>query len=227
MSLRSVSASAALLILSLGASAGAQAALVGRLSDGAGRYQAVYDTDLDITWLADANYAATSGFDADGLMRWTAAQDWIATLNRVGHLGVADWRLPTSDSCSGYDCAGSELGHLFYTEFGGVAGYGEPMPPLADADLALFSNLSDGGFWTATEYMSDAAWVFEFGPYDVGRQIYFPKDVKFQAWAVRSGDIGGGTPIVTDVLAVPAPSALGLFASGLIGIVGLARRKPV
>ena len=78
MPLRSVSASTALLILSLGASAGAQAALVGRLADGAGRYQAVYDTDLNITWLADANYAATSGFDADGLMKWTNVQDWIA-----------------------------------------------------------------------------------------------------------------------------------------------------
>lgn len=227
MPLRSVSASTALLILSLGASAGAQAALVGRLADGAGRYQAVYDTDLNITWLADANYAATSGFDADGLMKWTNVQDWIATLNRVSHLGAADWRLPLSDGCSGYDCTGSELGHLFYTEFGGVAGYGEPMPPLADADLALFSNLPVGGFWSATEYSPDAAWVFEFGPYDVGRQIYFPKDVKFYAWAVRSGDIGGGVPVVAAPLAVPAPSALGLFASGLIGIVGLARRKPV
>lgn len=226
MAIHPVAVSPVLLVLSLLSSATAQAALVGRMADDDGRYQAVYDSDLDITWLADANYAATSGFDADGLMKWTNVQDWIATLNRVSHLGAADWRLPLSDGCSGYDCTGSELGHLFYTEFGGVAGYGEPMPPLADADLALFSGIPVGGFWSATEYSPDAAWVFEFGAYDVGRQIYFPKDVKFHAWAVRSGDIGGGVPVATDALVVPVPSALGLFASGLIGIVGLARRKP-
>lgn len=26
----------------------------------------VYDTDLDITWLQDADYAQTSGYDTDG-----------------------------------------------------------------------------------------------------------------------------------------------------------------
>jgi hypothetical protein len=28
----------------------------------------IYDTDLNVTWLADANYAQTSGYDADGFM---------------------------------------------------------------------------------------------------------------------------------------------------------------
>lgn len=225
MPFRTVPARVALLVLSLGASACAQAALVGRLADAGGRYQAVYDSDLDITWLADANYAATSGFDNDGLMRWMAAQDWIAMLNRTGHLGVSDWRLPLSDDCTGYNCAGSELGHMFYGELGGVAGYGDPMPPPADADLALFANLPAGGFWSATEYLSDAAWAFEFGPYDVGRQIYFPKDAKFYAWAVRSGDIAGNIPAVADALAVPVPAALSLFASGLAGLLGVARKR--
>ena len=32
--------------------------------------EAYYDTALNITWLADANYAKTSGYDADGLMNW-------------------------------------------------------------------------------------------------------------------------------------------------------------
>ena len=34
----------------------------------------VYDTDLNITWLQDANYAQTSGFDADGKMTWNEAR---------------------------------------------------------------------------------------------------------------------------------------------------------
>lgn len=43
----------------------AQAALLGRasLTPGGTDYQAVYDTDLNITWLADANYAQTSGYE--------------------------------------------------------------------------------------------------------------------------------------------------------------------
>ena len=28
----------------------------------------IYDTDLDITWLQNANYAKTSGYDSDGRM---------------------------------------------------------------------------------------------------------------------------------------------------------------
>ena len=35
------------------------------------------------------------------------------------------------------------------------------------------------------------------------------------AWAVQSGDIS----------AVPIPAAIWLFSSGLIGLIGLARRK--
>lgn len=227
MPTRTVSVRTALLALTLGASAGVQAALVGRLADGGGHYQAVYDTDLNITWLADANYAATSGYDADGRMGWMAAQDWIGTLNMAGYLGVGDWRLPLSDGCISYNCTGSELGYLFYEELGGFAGYGDPMPPLADADLALFSNLPMGTFWSVTDYLSDTAWAFEFGPYDVGRQIYFPKRTEFYAWAVRSGDIGAVPVVSMAALAVPLPTALGLFASGLIGIVTLARRRSV
>ncbi|MBI5462883.1 MAG: DUF1566 domain-containing protein [Gammaproteobacteria bacterium] len=195
----------------------AHAALVGRLPDAYGQYQAVYDTDLDITWLADANYAATSGYDADGRMTWDAAQFWMTALNVADHLGSSDWRLPVSNGCISYNCTGSELGHLFYLEFGGVAGYGDPMPSLSDVDLALFSNIQIDLYWSATEYQSSAAWTFEFGPYDVGRQIYFPKDMEFYAWAVHGGDI----------LATPLPATLGLFGSGLMGLLGLARKKPV
>ena len=36
--------------------------------DANGVVDAYYDTVLDITWLADANYVQTSGYDADGKM---------------------------------------------------------------------------------------------------------------------------------------------------------------
>jgi hypothetical protein len=31
----------------------------------------IYDSDQDITWLQDANYAMTSGHDDDGRLNWT------------------------------------------------------------------------------------------------------------------------------------------------------------
>lgn len=111
----------------------AHAGLVGRMSG-----QAYYDDVFDLTWLADANYAQTSSYDADGLMTWPVAQDWIASLNTASHLGVNGWRLPaivdTGDAgCNfgymGTDCgynvelATSEMAHLFYSTLGNTAYY--------------------------------------------------------------------------------------------------------
>ena len=45
----------------------------------------VYDDVLDITWLQDANYAMTSGYDADGTMTWDDAFTWAANLNYGGY----------------------------------------------------------------------------------------------------------------------------------------------
>ena len=60
-------------------SGAAQAALVDR---GGGM---IYDTTLNITWLADMNYAGTSGHtgsgvNASGRMTWTAAMAWANNL---------------------------------------------------------------------------------------------------------------------------------------------------
>jgi len=72
-------------LISLGLGSAAQASLISRLGG-----TAVYDTDLDITWLADAN--------ANGLMTWANANTWAANL-MVG--GFTDWRLPTALNSDG------------------------------------------------------------------------------------------------------------------------------
>lgn len=84
----------------LACTGGAHAALQGRDVDGvaANGYEAFYDTVLNITWLADANYAKTSGFDATGAMSWDRATDWVAALS---FLGVGGWRLPHFEPLNG------------------------------------------------------------------------------------------------------------------------------
>jgi len=95
----------------------------------------LYDDVLNITWLQDANYARTSGYDADGRMNWNNAKSWAANLVYGGY---DDWRLPTmidsgTPGClltnSGTDCgfnvltyaAGtvySELAYMYHVNLG-------------------------------------------------------------------------------------------------------------
>lgn len=84
-------------------SGAAQAALQGRdLNGSAGSFEAYYDTVLDIAWLADADYAKTSGYDADGYMTWTAANTWAANLSFTDGVNVYDnWRLPLAKPLNG------------------------------------------------------------------------------------------------------------------------------
>jgi hypothetical protein len=49
----------------------------------------IYDDVLDVTWLQDADYAKTSGFDADGLINWNTASSWASS---VVYGGFDDWR---------------------------------------------------------------------------------------------------------------------------------------
>jgi hypothetical protein len=101
----------------------------------------VYDTELNVTYLTDGNYAKTSGYvaaraaagattvSADGRMTYAESQAWAAGLN---YRGVTGWRLPRADlspAClaNQNQCLGGELEHLmthfFTSPFPGVAIY--------------------------------------------------------------------------------------------------------
>jgi hypothetical protein len=81
-------------LLSSGA---AQAALVDR---GGGL---LYDDVLNVTWLQDANYAKTSGYDADGLMTWAQAKTWASNLiiSRTAAESLTGWRLASNAPVNG------------------------------------------------------------------------------------------------------------------------------
>lgn len=106
----------------------------------------LYDDELDITWLQDANYARSigAGYLGFGEFKWADALAWVAALEYGGYTG---WRLPTVAPVNGAsfqrafsnngstdfgyartgpdggwrDAAGhpvSELGHMFYVNLG-------------------------------------------------------------------------------------------------------------
>jgi hypothetical protein len=168
-------ASIAVLTISLGAlllSPGARAALEAR-AEGA----AVYDRDQDLTWATDANLAATQNFGVaidfgGGNMRGTTVADYLAAVNAAEYLGANRWRRPSTllpdATCTrdpegtlppffdsvGYNCTGSEMGHLFYRELGGVAGIGglaNAAAPLVGLQVgAHWSDPAGGRFWAFT-----------------------------------------------------------------------------
>ena len=147
------------LVSGLAISGGAQATLIDR---GSGL---IYDDVLNITWLQDANYAKTSGYDADGRMTWANANTWADTLvyhDSVRNVDYSDWRLPTmvdtgTSGCdfaySGTDCGYnvqtvsgstvySEMAHMYYNNLG-LKGARSPTGAV-QADFGIFGNGATG-----------------------------------------------------------------------------------
>lgn len=215
-----------------------EAALLARDLDGdRTTAEAYYDTQLGITWLADANFARTSGFDADGNMNWTTAMAWVTNLDPYGS-GIGGWRLPTitdmgAPGCNysvtgGTDCgynvatAGSEMAHLFSATLGNLTYYstsGTPnQPDWGLSNTGPFANIQSGLYWSGTAYapLASAAWGFTFHD---GNQTYGYQISGHTAWAVHAGDVG------SSVSAVPLPAAAWLFGSGLLAMLRIHRRQ--
>jgi hypothetical protein len=199
-----------LALLSLSVQSVAQGALVSRLGG-----LAYYDTELDISWLTDANFARTSGFDPNGQMTWDMASAWAAGLSVSG---ISGWRLPSHDvngdeviiNCTGggvLGCSDNEMGYLYYEE--GITTF-TPGP---------FLNLQNEDYWGSTEYLPSSqvdSWVFNFGQ-DGSQNQNFNTDFNF-AWATHDGDVG-------NLAVVPVPAAAWLFGTALIGLIGVSKRK--
>lgn len=154
----------------------------------------IYDTDANLTWLQDWNYARTSGYDADGFMDWPSAVKWAEQLEFGGY---TDWRLPHGVLCGG--CTGlTEFMHLWVQELENFSLSINPGP---------FINLSTSGIarWTGTDLAGPSALLFgasRSGAY-IGDSLEFNE---YFAVAVREGDVRQ--------LPEPGPIALLALATG-------------
>lgn len=188
----------------------------------------IYDDVLDITWLQDANYAKSNGDDADGQMNWYEATAWAANLNyydSVRDVTYGDWRLPITDGTfapilfaptrcdivTEEVCRGNELGYMYYYNLGGNRGDD------LTGNQGLFVNIQNAYWYETDNPLNDSnGYGFQFAEGSGGGISSYAKLTIFNSsWAVRDGDV------------VPIPAAVWLFGSGLLGLIGVARRKKI
>jgi hypothetical protein len=219
----------------------AQATLLGRDINGNGVLTTannavyLYDDVANITWLLDANYAATelndarrnqiiaevgsvdghtlvatdflkSGTSYTGRMNWWGATAWA---DQLSYGGFANWSLPktTGVNCFGYECTNSQMGDLY-----------EQLGDSYSSMTAVFDNVQSYVYWSGTGYAPypDAAWDFSSR---YGYQGYGTKDYQFYALAVRPGDVAAAS--------VPEPETLLLAFTALAGLGFVRRRQTV
>jgi uncharacterized protein (TIGR03437 family) len=135
----------------------------------------VYDTVNNVSWLADADLAATNRFglpvcnasgaqpcvNPSGSMSYQAAAAWVAAMNAGNYLGHTNWQLPTTpltdSGCGfigpqansfGFNCTAGALGSLYYNALGLTAP--NTAVPIPNDTAGPFSNFQPYLYWSQT-----------------------------------------------------------------------------
>ncbi|UCV27012.1 PEP-CTERM sorting domain-containing protein [Ferribacterium limneticum] len=207
----------------------------------------LYDDVLNITWLQDANYAKTSGYDADGLMTWTEANTWAANLtfhDSARNVDYSDWRLAANAPVGadwnytfsygggtdrGYNITSpkNELAYMYHINLGlkshfSTSGASQP-------DYGVFGNGTSGGqadvgpVLNLQSYYYWSGSAFAIDP--EGYAWYFRPLDGMQTYVTQSNLLFGWAVRSGDVAAVPEPESYAMLLAGLGLLAGVARRK--
>lgn len=219
----------------------AQAALIDR---GGGL---LYDDVLDVTWLQDANYAKTSGYNADGKMDWNTAIVWAGSLvyhDSVRNVDYSDWRLaintpvngslynvnwsPDGSTDYGYNITTphSEMSYMYYVNLG-LKGYVSSAGTV-QPDYGIFGNGDVGGqnnVGPVINLQSEAYWSgTEYATVPSNAwNFYF--NYGFQSYITKDTQFFTWAVRNGDVSSIPVPGAIWLFGSGLAVLLSSKRRS--
>ena len=127
--------------------------------------QTVYDPIANVTWLANANLAASNTFglplcnapgspklcvSANGAMNWDSANQFVQNMNAAAYLGQSNWQLPTADpACAaGYACSvtTAPFQSLYYTQLGLAPG--TPVVTAPAIAVGPFTGIRPYLYWT-------------------------------------------------------------------------------
>lgn len=235
------------LAASLAMSGAAQAALHDR---GGGL---IYDDVLNVTWLQDANYARTSGYDGDGVLNWEQAVTWAASLNyydSVRNVTYSDWRLPTVGPVNGTSfilthnssvgatdigvnigapgtiyagSTGSEMAYMFYQSLGNP-GYFTPSGAISGCFVSYLDTcLNNAGPFVNLE--GGYYWSGTEYPGSTSNAFIFGFGWSDQFSYVKSGGSYAWAVRDGDVAAVPEADTWVMILAGLALVGAAARRR--
>jgi hypothetical protein len=201
---------------------------------------------LNVTWLQDANYAKTSGYDADGQMNWTAANTWASSLNisRFAGESLSGWRLAANTPVGadwsydhaydgstdhGYNITSphSELSYMYYVNLG----LKSPSSPAGaeQPDSGVHGNGTQGGQANVGLVDNLQSFVYwsgtAYAPYPAYYAWNFYTRYGYQYYGHQDYEFYAWAVRPGDVAAaVPEPETYAMLLAGL-GLLGVGAKR--
>lgn len=190
-----------------------------------GSVDGYYDTAQNITWLGDANYAATihlfegeyrsDGFKhAPGPLSWVEATAWAPTVDLSG---VTGWRLPVSFVPDGAICSPLSSACRYDSELSSLY-------DVLQGSTGPFENVAidPGGVYLTGNKFASLTGVNRFAYFRMTDGLRGSTDettvIGAYAWLVHDGDVGAS------VSPVPEPSTYALMLAGLAAVGFMVKR---